>query len=74
MNSSQLHHQNWNSEIFESDSTYLDVHQHLDDNSHLYDEMLRTSQLATSNTSSVSKGLPSGILFHFFEGLPMSHG
>jgi hypothetical protein len=48
-----------------------DVHQHLDDCSHLFDEMMQNSQMAAGQNSPLHQKLKAKVLFQFFDGWPM---
>ncbi len=72
MKSSHFHSQVWASCSNHSHSGLPDVHQHLDDCSHLFDEMMQNSQMAVGQNSPLHQKLKAKVLFQFFDGWPMS--
>lgn len=70
--SSYFHTQSWASGSSHTHSSFLDVHQHLDDTSHLFDEMIEDSQTATGQNPPLHPNLKAKVLFQFFDGWPMS--
>ncbi|MHB1079996.1 MAG: hypothetical protein ACYC67_11360 [Prosthecobacter sp.] len=71
MKSSHFHSQSWASEN-SIHSSFTDVHQHLDDGSHLLDEMIQYSQSASGQNPPLHQKLKAKVLFQFFDGWPMS--
>jgi hypothetical protein len=53
-------------------SSFFDVHQHLDDNSHLFDEMIQTTQSASEKMASPNQQPKAKVLFQFFDGWAMT--
>jgi hypothetical protein len=49
---------------------FTNLHQHLDDTSHLFDEMLQGTQLASSQKTALHHP-KAKVLFQFFDGWPM---
>jgi hypothetical protein len=70
--SSYFHAQNWAAAHNTAHSSFTDVHQHLDDNSHLFDEMIQSSQLAAGQKEPSHPQPKAKVLFQFFDGWPMA--
>ena len=70
--SSYFHSQIWASGSNNTHSSFSDVHQHLDDTSHLFDEMIEYSQTAAGQNPPLHQKLNAKVLFQFFDGWPMS--
>ena len=72
MNSSYFHSQS-RTPGDTTHSGFSDVHQHLDDNSHLLDEMIQNTLPASEQTAAFPHPQPKAkVLFQFFDGWPMS--
>ncbi len=53
-------------------SGFADVHQHLDDHSHLFNEMLPNAQHPSEQKAALDQQPNAKVLFQFFDGSPMS--
>lgn len=51
---------------------FFDVHQHLDDNSHLFDEMIQNTPHGAVPDIAPHQQQKAKVLFQFFDGWPMS--
>jgi len=71
MNSSYFHAQSWAPVSASVHSSFSDVHQHLDDNSHLFDEMIRSAQFTPEQKAPLQQKPKAKVLFQFFDGWPM---
>jgi len=72
MKSSYFHAQSRATGTNIAHSSFSDVHQHLDDHSHLFDEMIRSSQLAAVQKVPLHQQPKAKVLFQFFDGCPTS--
>ncbi len=72
MKSSYFHAQSWASGNNTAHSSFKDIQQHLDDTSHLQDEMTQNSQAGSEPKPPLHQKLKAKVLFQFFDGWPMS--
>lgn len=72
MNSSHFHTHGWASDNSTPHLGFADVHQHLEDNSHLFDEIIQYSHLVMVSTAASLQQPKSTTLFQFFDGWPMT--
>jgi hypothetical protein len=72
MNSSRFHSQSWAPGKTAVHSNFSDVHQHLDDNSHFFDEMMPCPQTGSEAKAAPHSQLKAKVLFQFFDGWPMT--
>jgi len=72
MKSSHFHTQSWAPGSAATHSNFSDVHQHLDDHSHLFDEMIQGSQFTSEPKAALHQKPKAKVLFQFFDGWPMS--
>lgn len=73
MNSSHSHSQSWTPGAPTTHAGFADVHQHLDDNSHLFDDIIKGAQQASETTTASAPQPKAKVLFQFFDGWPMSN-
>ncbi len=52
--------------------SFSDVHQHLDDNLHLFDELMENPQSGSEAKTASHSQFKAKVLFQFFDGWPMS--
>jgi hypothetical protein len=68
MNSPYFPTHGWASGTSGTHLGFADVHQHLDDNSHLLDEMIQGENLAAEPKAAVRPQPKAKVLFQFFDG------
>jgi hypothetical protein len=72
MKASHFPSQSWALGSTATHSSFSDVHQHLDDASHLFEEMNQNSQTVTGQKATLPERSKAKVLFKFFDGWPMS--